>query len=414
MASTSRHRERETPETFGYLVCTYTGSINRVDTYGPFNEDYEAETIDDVVTPNYHNLIAQGAIINNPCNYDYHIREKIGNGSMQVDYPAAGWTMVGEGDVSAHYAMVDAQWDAYVPKQTLYASEERAKQLALANIDSTPYAFGEDALELRETIRFLKSPLKSLFDLTTTMKKHKASIKRKDLKAGRITKMYADNLSDIWLQYRFAASPLIRSVADALDAYSSLPPSLPERLTARGKSKDDYLVTADNVPQGGVYDPYLFFHLERGEMLDWHASILYTVSNPVYDWRYRLGFRVKDVPTTIWQVMPYSFMVDRVLDVTSFSKGVLNLADPNVKILAASSRRKYEIVQSYKLSHMVNGGGVNRSGQGETHREKHYSYDRTPWSPSIKDTVPQLTLRNLVDDATKIADLAALIYQRVK
>lgn len=410
MASYARHRNRSEPVLQGWASFTYTGSINRTDTYGPFDGPFVNESMDDVVTENYHKLVAQGAIINNSCVYAIEKRQKVGSGSCSVEYPAAGWTMTGEGDVTQHFAIKPTQWDVYCPlPDPVGDSQQDAKLHAVANIDSTPYAFGEDTLELRETLRFLRNPLKSVLDLTKTLRR--SAKKGKTLNGRPVSiKDLADNLSDIWLQYRFAASPLVRSCIDALEAYQEVPTTLPERLSARGFSTAESSNYKEDVPQGGIYDPYIFFTLERSKKYDWHASILYEVSNPIRDWRYRLGFRGKDWPTTIWQIVPYSFMVDRVLDVTSFSKGVINLADPNLKILAASVTHRTDATSKWQLSYALDGGGVSRSVTGEQYVDTLFTYTRLPWTPSFADTIPRFTPGRLVDDATKITDLCALIY----
>jgi hypothetical protein len=114
----------------------------------------------------------------------------------------------------------------------------------------------------------------------------------------------------------------------------------------------------------------------------------------------------------MWQIFPLSFMVDRVIDISTFSKGVINLADPNVKILAASLRRKTTWIESYKLQSMW-WNGYTGHAQGNTNEHTYFEYERTPWVPSFVDTLPKVTLGYLVDDATKIADLCALIRGRI-
>jgi hypothetical protein len=137
------------------------------------------------------------------------------------------------------------------------------------------------------------------------------------------------------------------------------------------------------------------------------ASILYTVSNPCYDWRYRLGFRPKDFPTTVWQIMPYSFMVDRLYDVTSFSKGAINLGDPMVKILMGCYSEHNERSISFEMTGTQNPGGTIHSSDKPVYTD--FSYTRSPWVPTFSDTVPSLNLKGLVEDATKITDLITLI-----
>lgn len=341
-----------------------------------------------------------------------------GGGNESWDNAGHTYWWTGSGAVSEYYFNADLYRGPWTSCEWLTpdASEDRAKALSLSNMDNTQYAFGEDALELGETLRFLKSPLKSVSNLAKLFKRDVKTIKRFGIKTnvGTLRRSVRDQtkaVADAWLQYRFAASPLIRSCMDALEAYYAYTPTFPERLTARGFSKDE----ADNKvdwswENGGNGRQY---SLRRSIEQDFHASILYTVTNPIYDWKWKLGFRAKDIPTTAWQIVPLSFMVDRVLDISTFSKGVMNLADPNVKILAASVRRKTTHIESYKLNSMTSNVYTGYA-QGNTNEHTYFEYERVPWSPSFIDTLPKLTLHRLVDDATKIADLCALIRGRLR
>jgi hypothetical protein len=287
-------------------------------------------------------------------------------------------------------------------------TDEGAKQRAIASIDPTPYAFGEDLLEIRETLRFLRNPADSLFHLSKSFRRTFNQLKRQRKLSSKNVKHYGDlfqALSDVWLQYRFAASPLIRSSIDVLEAYSEKSKAInhPPRRTARGFENFTF---SESVEQS--YDG-MYFDTTRDVNASYKASILYTVTNPVYDWKYRLGLRTKDVPTTIWQIMPYSFMVDRLLDITSFSKGVINLGDPNVKILAGSVTYKSEDKKTYRHSDHVQ-AGWSMSINGELQEIKDFSYIRTTWQPSVYDTIPGFTPGKVVDSATKIADLITLSY----
>lgn len=356
-----------------------------------FERSSMSESMDDVVTPGYHQLIAAGAIINNPCTYTVEDRSTVGTGHSHF-YRDPNYEFYVDGAVSAWFAQ-DRGLTFITLNTSIEDVEARCKLVALANVDSTPYAFGEDALELKETVRFLRNPTQSLYKLSRSFKKF---YKKRKADTGDLVKAHADT----WLQYQFAVSPLIRSVSDALEAYSLKEPRKVDRLTSRGFSESSDLVS-DQVTLSNA-----IFNRKVEESLEGHASILYVVSNPVDDWKYRLGFRVKDWPTTIWQVMPYSFMVDRLFDVTSFSKGIINLADPNVSMLAASYSKKHEYIQSYAfVDHTTSGFSVNSV---DTVIDRNFSYVRDVWTPSVSNTLPEFKPVKLIDSATKMLDLIAL------
>lgn len=422
--SYTRVREQATDDVLTHYYAS--GSFPLWDG-GAFLTGRSVASMTDVVTPGYKQLIAQGAIINNPCTY--HKYTITGGGG--TDYHTnSGHTIywTGSGAVSEYYYNADehlGMWtglDWGIPT----SSAARAKALALSNIDSTPYAFGEDTLEIRETLRFIRSPLGSLANLGKNFKsdvrKAKRLQKRTYSSKARRVKDYARTakaigesqtkaVADVWLSYQFAASPLVRSLADALDAYVVEAPAIPVRRNARGFSEDEVTVRDQSKVLAVGPGDTRTYSLERFVSHDYHASILYEVTNPVHDLKWKLGFRLKDLPTTLWQIVPLSFMIDRVWDVTSFSKGIINLSDPKVKILSAAVRLKQLNRESYQIVGETNDiyTGFNQGGK---HVEEEFLYQRDPWIPSVVDTVPQTSLKTLVDSASKIADLAALVRAR--
>jgi hypothetical protein len=359
--------------------------------------------MDDVVTDNYQQKINAGAIINNPCSYVRYSVESIGasGGGFHTQDNLGGWNW--EGYLTAKQMLVngrDPRSQVPVPNPDFQVN---GKQLCIAAIDNTPYEFGEDAFEIRETLRFLKNPLGSLLKLSKTF--------HKDVTHHVSTMSRSKAIAKVWLEYRFAFTPLVRSIQDGLEAYSLIAPKEPPRKTARHHEQVSETNSGDvDFDAGGTT---ISFSCNRIKTLTRRCQILYKVTNPVHDWRWKLGLRNKDIPTTIWQVMPYSFMVDRMFNVSAFVKGVTNLADPNVKILAASVTNKTELADNMMLTAIDSPTFVG-SAHGETRIEKYFQYKRDPWSPSYSDTYPKLNIKGLVDDATKVADLVALIINNVR
>ncbi len=381
--------------TEGYLdkVCII-GCTSQ--TIGPVNTAWDNEEMNDWVVSNYKRRIEAGEIINNPMDYGRDVLTTSGVGHHRYRHPNVKYDTTGP--LTGRLVEVGKANGLMFDYSSKFTKdfEAEAKLKALANIDSTPFAFGEDALELKETVRFLRNPVKGLFNLSQKF--------RRDLKKRNAKSKYEllQAHAKLWLQYRFAVSPLIRSSIDALEAYSSETPMLPERLTSRGFSVEE---AHDEEDKEGV-DQWVF-RVKRDRTMVGKATILYTVSNPVYDWNYRLGFRAKDWPTTMWQVVPYSFMVDRVLDITSFCKGVINLADPRVTVLMGCYSVHDDDVRS--LSCVDRNVAESTIVSSDTRTHKIHSYDRVPWVPTVSDTVPKFNSEGLTDSATKIADLTSLI-----
>lgn len=425
MSTKPRYRENQWGERYETADLVHWGTGFTDTNYGPYLVSNNSEWMSDFVVENYKKLIASGAIINNPCSMYRYTMKSDNAGHVRYDLGSKGFNTTGP--TTAHYATT-LNFSTTSATIDLDGAEARCKLVALAGIDSTPYAFGEDALELRETIRFVKNPVASLKRLSASFRNayydllrirssgtHKGMklwqyFRKEDIgllpskvDAALIAKAHAQ----VWLSYRFALAPLVRSSLDAISAYAIKTPSPPDRRTSDGVFSISDTDISPNVVYSGKH-----YYEKDSKSVDGHAYIMYQVDNPIYDWKYRLGLRAKDIPATIWQIVPYSFMVDRLLDVSSFAKAVTNLADPSVKILAAGYREKYTHEWEYKfISRDLTGFSVLSP---ETRSFKEFTYKRDVWGPNIGDAVPRLSPEYFVDNATYVVDTIALILGRLR
>jgi hypothetical protein len=164
------------------------------------------------------------------------------------------------------------------------------------------------------------------------------------------------------------------------------------------------------VASGGFGLP-VHFSVEDRITYDASAHCLYEVDNPVESFQFKYGLRFEDIPETAWNLLPLSFMVDRVVDISAFWRSVTNLSNPSTHFLAGSTRVKYtheRFISAYDIE--PGGWGVITLGP-DMNYHKSFIYDRVLWSPSFVDTIPTLDLKGLVNSATKITDLSALIVQ---
>lgn len=409
---TPRHRKRSEPTATETLIKYYQGNVfdSRVCTMSS-----KDETINDYVVPCFRKRIASGEIINNSCTHETNSVRTSGGGSYYaVRYNGEVYSTSG-GNLSQYQFYLGGV--DFLSGLSFNTSDLilDSKLQALSHVDETPYAFGEDVGEIKETMQFLRHPFQSLLKLGKHFDRNLAQALAKKNRRRRYNKMrqfsrYAKEVSDAWTEVRFAASPLVRSTLDAFEAaswYNGATP--PKRLIARGHN-EDVLSQSDTFTHyfsGTIYD--VWKRTWDGE-IDVSAGILYEVSNPVHDLRWRLGLRVQDVPETVWQLMPYSFMVDRVWDVSKMIRSLTTLADPRVKILAGWVRQRYNGERSVSLVSETNPGWtVTISPDVWTQAES--LYDRQPWVPSASDTIPRVKPLGLVKDITSTLDLAALTYQ---
>jgi len=387
---------------------------------------HESASIEDVNTPDYYRKAARGEIVNSSC---VRVKDKVvcGGGSYTATHTQLDRTYT---TIGGSITLYESGLTGTIGEMTLNRAtpildesyhDRKAKIQAIRNMDPTPYAFMEDAAEIRETLRFLKSPAAALLKLARRYRRDARLEWRSILKGKQTSKVRLSNkalarkvadtsqdISDVWLAYRFAATPLVRSLMDGFDALNVYTPRVDPRQTARGRSVEENRTLEDVkvVLAPVVYDMYT---RRSAHTYTARAGILYEVTNPLQSGWARAGFRIRDVPETIWAVMPFSFMVDRVLDLTSMIRGLTNLVDPTLRVRAAflSKSRSSSVTLTFREEIWTNGMYIVVV-DGDDYLTVSKQYERDPWTPLLSDTDPVFDMRGLVKDATSVADLLTL------
>jgi len=372
----------------------------------------------DYVDESFHARSRAGEVFNNPCALilqsvtcssgedSTYVRQKVSAPAQTVTKTVGNFTTYG---YLRSAAPIQSQMHLYalpVPRES--ECESICKQHAVAHIDQTPYEFFEDLAEIRETLQFLRNPIKSLANLAKAYKISKRKLTKKSVKHE------AKALADLWNTYRFAAAPLVRSIMTALEAYNERDiPMRTKRRSAHGKC----LFTSDDAQSDtqykGAYEEFKYSIARTAEIAG-HASILYEVDNPLDNWSFRLGLRLKDIPVTAWEVVPLSFMVDRIVNIKQAIAGLTNLLDPTVSILAASYTTKITQSNKCSLTDIVwADGSYNVTITNPDYVEhKNFYYTREVWSPTVSDTFPTFTPGGLVKDFSSTLDLLAITVSR--
>jgi hypothetical protein len=413
MPTTKRSRSDGIPDEYEiYSNIRFDGAEMAGGSY-PVTIDRKKMT--DYVTSNYHQVVRDGGIVNHPMTYEETTLKTSGTGHYYAQYLThPEWYYNGVGPITAIYmAFMSREVDQGLHNVADLTADgklrDMAKQSALANVDSSPYEFGEDLFELRETIQFLRNPLTALQQAAKAFSARKRYISKMT-----DAKRKAKALAGLWNQYRFAMSPLIRSCLTALEAFNDRSSNPATRRTARGFASD-----RDEFLEEGVEHDLFGGAVELSTNdLEWvtvktHAAILYEVSNPLYDWKFKLGLRLKDIPTTMWQVFPLSFMVDRLYNISNAIRGAMNLLDPSISILAANVTYRQKSFRQCSLQ-SINQPGYYVEISSDHVEYFRYNYWRDPYTVSVSDIKPTLDWEYPVKDITHITDLIAIILSLIK
>jgi hypothetical protein len=380
----------------------------------------ESESFTDVVTPDFRKKMALGAIIMNPCSHVKTTVKNSGGGyfkfSRNTDPLSTYREFSGGGSLSSFWRSINTAesstlitFDA-VSTTTAIAV---AQQKAIANIDSAPLELAEDAFSIRETARFLKSPMSSLDRLSKSFKKDVTKRLNSDgnYRKGKRTKDRAAAIADVWTEYRFAFRPLVLTTDSLLGSLAGHK-ARPTFQASHGTVEPIELKISDTEIRGATSSKY-YWNRRGSKKVEVRATVLYTIANPLQDWRYLYGLRNKDLARTAYDLLPYSFMVDRVLDIGSSISGLANLLDPSISIVSGCVSVKSTERKEYNLFHCVIPNWTVVL-VGDTDSTTTESYDRSLWQPTLSNILPSLTPGNVVRDLSSIADLAALVYQNLR
>lgn len=408
---TTRNRSRTSePEVVAfdrYLNGVLNGSTAQ-------NAWIREETMSDVVTPGYHSRVAAGEIINNAMTYSSKTRSFDVEKQADIHYAYYIYTDAFRlgGNWTSHF--LDNVYMPFIgnPSPKFDSGEksdimDTAQLKCLAGIDPTPYAFFEDLGEIMETIRFIRNPTLALTRLIKTFVAHKRS-----LNGIRNVWERTQAIADLWKQYRFAAAPLVRSMIDAMELLSQKEPTRPKRRTSHGRSYSNLKSLVPTVyrptPIGKVYE-----YWASGEYsYDAHATVLYEIDNPLVDWFWKTGLRKKDIIPTMWELFPYSFMIDRLLYVLGTLKGLMNFLDPSVTFHCGSTTSKTLSTYRYSLVDWQDSAydWITMGDKPDEVLFEDFDMERQPWSPNVfTDLWPSLTPAYLTGDLTSFLDLLSIL-----
>jgi hypothetical protein len=382
----------------------------------------------DVVVPNFHKRVAAGDVIINPLSL---VVTKMMIPDDTITHKSVGYDpYTPSGSSSAHYMRGTV---GYLPQQadflqgngslpgipvTLDEDHEidLRKQASLAFVDQPMYGFGEDFAEIKETIEFIRDPLESLRNLWTRFEKrarpYRSGKQRLKTYAGR-----ARAIADVWASYSFAAAPLYRSIESGIEALLDTS-VLPLRRTSRSKGEitasTKQVIEGTHLPSG-----------TRGKVTvvnsrttSFHVGIIYDAPQRAglhNEIRAKLGLRDKDLITTAWEVVPMSFMVDRVITVKKSIEGLLNLIDPTVDMKGAFLVRKSLDSHQVTLNSVVPGDihTAITAFSPQPHLHEIFTMERDEWIPNLSASLPLLNPKELIRDATATADLASLLTKKI-
>lgn len=160
--------------------------------------------------------------------------------------------------------------------------------------------------EIGETLRMLRSPAKALRtgvnDFFTAISKRRRGPPRTRRQV----------LADTWLEYSFGWTPLINDIKDASYALERIKLRLNERKFVKAVATRRYdgthLFGTDTME--GAHQIYARSHEYSEAIVVYRGSVILPIGDRSLMTRQNLGFTWSNFVPTLWELVPYSFLVD--------------------------------------------------------------------------------------------------------
>lgn len=207
----------------------------------------------------------------------------------------------------------DVAADAHVPLNVpLWVLGDVSRAQSQVIIDAYARMNSPDALalvtaaEAEKTANMMRAPLNGARTLAGKILTRKLSLIQRGLTASAAA-------AQAWLEYRFGWKPLLYDIEGIIEAASKQRPSPDDLLVSRAaipvRWKSGRLSTTTVIPGLSQCD----VDYEQSFEAVVSGGVIYQVVDGSYaEFRSRsLGLSLRDVPSSLWELVPYSFVVDR-------------------------------------------------------------------------------------------------------
>lgn len=298
----------------------------------------EIETTTDVVTPNFHSRKAKGDIINNPfhslkqeygfyaTNYRYH-RSASCSGTLLKAQEGYNYLY---GENVKNYGSPVA-WNNYpfTELDSFNAEVEQQKTLVgtrcYAGVVPAEVQGLTELAEFTKTLRLVRHPIQALQTYVNRMRKTRTYAKWQRRSHSKDLSKF---LSDEWLVMRYGFTPLVLAIDESLSAVTAERRS--KRQTARSSSNVNEIDWTGSVVNrtGWSYNWTETPSLQASASV--RAGQLY---EHVFGMEDKYGFAAHDIASTLWEIFPYSFVADWLVNMQDYIRattpkaGVRHIAD---------------------------------------------------------------------------------------
>jgi hypothetical protein len=362
------------------LIKTESGQSSGVFSHSRENYKGDIESTADVVVPHYHKRSADGALFFNPYSNLRTVRfqnggdcgytKELSGTDYHADYTGGALWYYG-----SSRAPLLQHIEGYRIGETLRAE---AFTRAKAGVNKALFEGSTEMGELRETIRFLKNPLKSLNRFLKGNRKRLKKQREWEDQArrrsrgrvgvntrGQLALDYqtyqgaVDVLGDTWLAGRYAVRPLIGSAVSAMRAVDvAVHKVLDHRETSRGFSQQSKTLSKDD----GKIASVGYFNLngtrETQIKTSARAGVMYrTLSRNVW------GFDYPDYVSAMWELTWLSFVADWFANTNAYLQALV--PKNSVMVLGEWTVTEFEITTLRSVTSEWSNPGSSYTPRGD-------------------------------------------------
>lgn len=301
-----------------YTHTSKTGVVTDY-TYGAHSGAVEGstKTMVDVIGSQFRKKQAQGNVVLNPMSLVTF--ERVAEPTSFLIGPHIVWgTRIVTGDLAAFMEpgisdpLASGTW------------KEQLKNLALtkayAEVDPNTILGGEILGTLDKSVGMLRRPFKGMNQLLSKMHSYK------NRRLGKTLASEAKAIGAAWLEYRYGWQPLLRDVCKIQDMSSQYRQQLTKRrLVARAHVEMPLTNTTSFSHGGGIPQLDSAVGTVRSDrLLSADAGVIYDVSVRTMAQAMESvgGLRTYDGASTIWELVPWSFVADWFVNIGTWLQAV--------------------------------------------------------------------------------------------
>ena len=279
------------------------------------------------------------------------------------------------------------------------------KAKALVRFSTPEYSFREPIAQVVQTLYTIHHPLQALRRIASRFSKAKAS------KLGSLGKKDARALADLWLNYSVNAGPNVQTINDAMNAYA-------KRHNKRLELQNSFALEKYNsglLLASQVQSPTLSgtVRAERNIEAVVKAGVLYSIAESDDDTTI-LGLKERHFPGLVWELIPLSFVVDRMVNVKHVLDSASALISSKMRVKGAYVVTRVTDRYKRRVTGLTISGSVPPSpADTPPLYETLFSMDRSRWDPTFFDVLPPISVEGVVKRLHSTLDVVSLIISKL-